>query len=126
MEKLKVLFHINDSARWQRTLTNIRNFIKDVGEGQADIEVVANGAAVSGFYGKCEQGDAAACGIMEKGLAEEMGTLAQQGVHFAACRNALKMHDLLEEQLPSYVGVVPAGITEIIKKQAEGYAYYKA
>jgi intracellular sulfur oxidation DsrE/DsrF family protein len=30
-----------------------------------------------------------------------------------------------KESLPEFIHIVPAGITEIIRKQAEGYAYVK-
>lgn len=112
MAELKVLFHVNEPERWPRALVNIGNFIKDVGQGNAEIEVVANGAAVTSYVA----GDK---------LNQEMAGMADLGVKFVACRNALRMHSLEENTLPSFVAVVPAGITEIAKKQAEGYAYIK-
>lgn len=112
MGELKVLFHVNEPERWPRALLNISNFIKDVGRGNAEIEVVANGAAVKSYLA----GDK---------LIQEMAGVAEWGVKFVACRNALRMHSLEESKLPSFVTVVPAGITEIAKKQAGGYAYIK-
>lgn len=111
MSKFKVLFHINDPERWPRVLLNINNFINDAGPANVSVEVVANGGAVIALAG-------------EK-LQEEMNRLAGLGIIFAACRNALKMHDLEENTLPSFITVVPAGITEIARKQAEGFAYIK-
>lgn len=115
MERLKVLFHVNEPERWKRALVNVRNFINDVGQGQADIEIVANGAGVTDYAGD----------VVKSELIKEMKVLHSQGVVFAACRNALKMHAMDESILPDFVLVVPAGITEIAKKQAEGYAYIK-
>jgi len=131
MGKLKVLFHVNEPERWQRTLLNASNFIKDVGQENADIEVVANGAAVSAYVDNCQIAGsdcktAASCGKASGELHEEMKKLAKMGVRFVACRNALGMHSLDENMLPPFITVVPAGITEIAKKQAEGYAYIKA
>lgn len=114
MSRLKVLFHVNENPRWPRVIVNVRNFIKDVGQGQADIEIVANGAAVTA-YGNAPEED----------LHREMQELAALGVVFAACRNALNMHSLDEKSLPPFVRVVPAGITEIAQKQSQGYAYIK-
>jgi len=54
-----------------------------------------------------------------------MEKLSKVGVKFVACRNALKGQLVDEESLPDFVTVVPAGITEIVRKQAEGYAYIK-
>jgi len=132
MNKLKAIFHIIETERWQRTLNNVNNFIKDSGQDNVIIEVVANGAAVAAFFrNHCSLEEnkptgAASCGIEKADLVGEMKRLSQMGVGFTACRNALKMHDLDEKSLPGFVSVVPAGITEIIKKQTEGYAYYKA
>jgi len=110
---MKVLFHINEAERWPRVILNISNFICDVGPGRASVEVVANGAGVLGY------------GPDKRDLLEKMEELHGQGVVFAACRNALNMHDFGEELLPPFVRVVPAGITEIVEKQDAGYAYIK-
>jgi len=117
MSELKVVIHVNDPDRWKKALGNIRNLIKDVGEGKADIVALANGSAVTAF-GNTE-------------LIEAMKTLAEQGVHFIACRNSLKnmcaegVICLSENERPSFVVVTPAGITELVKRQHQGYAYVK-
>jgi len=110
---MKALFHIDENERWPRVLLNIENFLRDVGPGGADIEVVANGAGVLAYRG--EQGE----------LTARMAELARGGVVFAACRNALNMNGIADDALPAFVTVVPAGITEIVKKQEAGYAYIK-
>lgn len=110
---MKALFHVNEPDRWPRVLLNINNFLRDVGSGNASIEVVANGAGVLAY----SQG--------KQDLIKQMEKLHGQGVVFAACRNALNMHNISEENLPVFVTVVPAGITEIVQKQAAGYAYIK-
>lgn len=127
MDKLKVLFHIDESDRWPRVLVNITNFLNDVGQGNADIEVVANGEAVSVFRSRCllAGGSGQCCGPATGSLMEQMKKLSETGVNFAACRNALKAQSIDERSLPNFVTVVPAGITEIARKQAEGYAYIK-
>lgn len=122
---LKVLFHLDESGRWERVVTNVTNFLNDVGPGQAQVEVVANGEAVTVF----------ATGSLDEtgqpgskpglSLIGRMNELAHMGVRFTACRNALRSHSISETSLPGFVVVVPAGITEIAKKQSEGYAYIK-
>ncbi len=117
METLKVLFHVSEPDRWKVALGNITNLIKDVGEGNVDVEVLANGPSVSAY--------------VDSELIDIMKGLAEKNVRFVACRNSLKKmcaDDIIcidEDKLPSFIEVVPAGITEIIKKQAEGYAYVK-
>ena len=130
MDKLKAIFHVNETANWQKTLTNISNFIKDAGAGNVDVEVLANGAAVDIFKNNCQVNDGG-CGCVPSGRGKKQDTLpkmhdlAQMGIKIAACRNALKAHAIDESKLPSFVTVVPAGITEIVKKQSAGYAYIK-
>ena len=112
---LKLLFHINEPDKWQRVIMNINNFLNDVGQGNADIEVVANGEAVAVFKN----------GGLTKNFVEQMQKLAEIGVNFVACQNALKAQSIAKESLPEFVTVVPAGITEIARKQTEGFAYIK-
>lgn len=117
MDKLKVLFHVNENERWGAALGNIINLIRDVGEENVHIVVLANGPAVSA-YAYSER-------------VETMEMLAEKGVQFKACRNSLKKMCaegtvcISEEVLPGFIAVVSAGITEIIRRQNEGYAYVK-
>lgn len=115
MEQLKVLFHVSDNECWQRALMNIQNFLNDIGERGADVEVVANAGAVVAYYSDGGQLE----------LTDQMARLSGIGVRFTACRNAVRAHSLDESLKPSFVEVVNAGITEIVKKQGEGYAYIK-
>ena len=127
MNSFKVLFHVNESGRWQRVLVNITNFWNDVGAENADIEVVANGEAVSVFGNRCllAVGDGQSCGTANGSLVDQMKKLSEMGVNFVACRNALKGQSINEDSVPNFLTVVPAGITEIARKQAEGYGYIK-
>jgi len=49
MNKLKVLFHINENEKWKVALGNIASLISDVGEENTEVIVVANGFAVYGY-----------------------------------------------------------------------------
>lgn len=117
MEKLKVLFHINENERWEVLIGNATNLLKDVGKEGVDIAVVANGPSVSGYTD-------------EKKLSA-MKDLAEKGAKFIACRNSLKKMCsgkdgcINEEMLSAFIQIVPAGITAIARKQTEGYAYVK-
>ncbi len=116
MERLKVLFHINEPERWDTALGNITNLLKDVGEDGVDVVAIANGPSVNAF-------------IDDKKL-ESIKGLLEKGVKFLTCQNSLKKMCsagvcISEESLPSFIEVVPAAITEIIKMQADGFAYVK-
>jgi intracellular sulfur oxidation DsrE/DsrF family protein len=51
--------------------------------------------------------------------------LQERGVSFVACRNTMRERGLLQEDLLPGVTTVPAGTLEVIRKQHEGYAYFK-
>jgi intracellular sulfur oxidation DsrE/DsrF family protein len=117
MDKLKVLFHINENEKWKTVLSNITNLIDDSGQENVDAVVLANGFSVYGYA--------------DPDKISPMEQLTAQGVKFLACRNSLKnmcqegVACLKEELLPPFIGIVPTGITEIIKRQQDGYAYVK-
>jgi intracellular sulfur oxidation DsrE/DsrF family protein len=117
MDKLKVLFHINETEKWKVVFGNISNLISDIGEENVDINVVATGFSVYGYT------DSEKLSVMKQ--------LSLRGVNFIACRNSLSnmcqegVACVKEELLPPFIVIVPAGITEIIKKQRDGYAYVK-
>ncbi|MBF0457284.1 MAG: hypothetical protein HQK99_05250 [Nitrospirae bacterium] len=116
-QALRVLFHVNEMEKWDTALGNITNLIKDVGHGAVEIKVVANGPSVAAFS--------------DSSRLQAMSALASEWVVFLACRNSLKNMCtgtntcLTEEALPSFIQIVPAGITEIVRSQSEGFAYVK-
>ena len=57
--------------------------------------------------------------------ADQVATLIKQGVRFAACENTMKQKQIVLEQLLSGVTTVSSGAVEIIRKQSEGYGYFK-
>lgn len=114
MEKIKVIFHMNTLDKWKRGLANVRNLIADLSDSEYDIIMLANGEAVR-YYAKNNG---------ESDL-EKLLELSKQGVHFKACQNALNGNKLVQDDLHFFIEVVPAGITELVRKQHEGYAYIK-
>jgi intracellular sulfur oxidation DsrE/DsrF family protein len=117
MDRMKVLFHINENEKWKVLLGNVNNLLVDAGAENVDVVVLANGFSVYGYA--------------DPDKVAPMQQLSGQGVQFIACRNSLRnmcqegVACLKEELLPSFIGIVPTGITEIIRRQREGYAYVK-
>jgi uncharacterized protein len=56
---------------------------------------------------------------------EQLKTLQDKGVVFAACENAMRAHKVSKESLLPGIITVPMGIVEIIEKQEAGYSYIK-
>ena len=115
---MKVLFHVDDPARWPLALTNAQN-LRDYCESRGEpgvIELVANGPAVQTLTRE---------GAGSAGLDARMEALAAGGAVFAACRNAMRGLGIAPEALCAFVTPVPAGVAELAERQADGYAYIK-
>ncbi len=76
MEKMKVLFHVNEAGRWDAALGNIANLLNDVGKDAVDIALIATGQGANAFA--------------EGEKVSAMSSLAEQGIQFSACSNSLK------------------------------------
>jgi hypothetical protein len=51
--------------------------------------------------------------------------LAKQGVKFLVCANLLKHLEIPTDELAPGVEIVPAGVSELVKKQSDGWAYIR-
>ncbi|OLN27382.1 DsrE family protein [Desulfosporosinus metallidurans] len=113
MYKNNVIFHIDEQDKVGLVLHNISNLIVDLGEGNLNIEMVANGDAVKMF--------ARSTNVFETTLKE----LAEKKVVLCACANAMRDLGIQKDELLDFVTVVSAGVGEIVKKQAVGWVYIR-
>ena len=109
---LKVVLHIDETEKWPVAIGNAINLIKDAGRENVMIEVIANVNAVR-VYNE------------QSSLYTQLESLAESGITLIACRNSLRSLQIDDNSLPSFVTVVPAAITHIIRKHNLGYAYIK-
>ncbi|MDI9587777.1 MAG: DsrE family protein [Acidobacteriota bacterium] len=107
----RVIFHVDRFDDWGLALGNVRNYLREVPD--AEIEVLANASAVAFFV------------VPQLELKELWQSLADQGVDFALCNNALNNFGITKADLDSRLRIVPAGVVEVANKQAEGFAYVK-
>lgn len=110
---LKAVVHINfpDRERQKHGLKNITNILKE--EKGAEIEVVCHGGGI---------------GLLVKDKSEhadEVARLIKEGVRFAACENTLRDKSIPKENLLPGVDTVPSGAVEVLRKQQEGYGYFR-
>lgn len=110
---LKAVVHINfaDGERQKHGLKNVTNILKE--ETGAEIEVVCHGGGI---------------GLLIKDRtdhADEVARLIKEGVRFAACENTLRDKSIPKENLLPDVTTVPSGAVEVIRKQREGFGYFK-
>lgn len=115
MTNYKVIFHIDENNKWKLLLNNVNNLLSAVIDDKIDIEVLANSEAVK-YYDISKDLDTDISFIEE---------LQKRGVKFVACNNALKANKVEKSKLIEFVEIVPAGVLELVEKQAEGYAYIK-
>ena len=58
-----------------------------------------------------------------QGIVDRMVELAEKGVEFRMCNNALRAAGYTPEDFHGFVTVVPAGFPELAYLQAQGYQY---
>ncbi len=115
MIKYQVLFHLDEgnTFRLKLTLENIRNLIRDLGAENVEVECVINGAGVKLFH-------------VSTAMEEELiDILTAKSVRFAICENSLVANRVQKQDLLDGLVFVPSGVGELVKKQAEGWAYIK-
>lgn len=111
---LKAAIHCNfdDSTRQEAGLRNIRNILAG-SDGKPDIVVVCHGPGIS-LVAK-DQSESG------KAIAE----LQQEGVAFLACENTLESMSLSGADLLPGVETVPSGAVEVLRRQQDGYGYFR-
>ena len=113
MTKYKVVFHIDEQSKSALVLNNIRNLIIDLGEENVEIEMLANGDAVKILVQSTSE------------FGQLLNDLAEKHVAFCACANSLRNFVIQKNELLNFVTVVSAGVSELVKKQAIGWAYIR-
>jgi intracellular sulfur oxidation DsrE/DsrF family protein len=111
----RVVFHLDEGnrSRVKMALANVENLIADLGQDKVEVALVANGEGVIAL-------------LEIPGLyKQEIEKLAAKGVRFFACAHSLSVMGLGEDALLDLVEVVPAGVSELTRRQAEGWAYIR-
>ena len=93
---------------------NVLNLLDDMSNVQVRVEIMANGKAVPYFDSTNHEIEPDIYHLKE---------MDEQGVKIVTCNKALTVHGITREELYPFVKVVPAGVSELVKKQNEGYAY---
>ncbi len=115
MTRYRVLFHLDEGGRMraEMVLRNIGNLLAELDSTNVEVELLANGEGLLAL-------------LKTPNLhGETVDLLAAQGVRFAACGVAAKGFGLTKDALLGPVDLVPSGIGELVRKQAEGWAYIR-
>jgi intracellular sulfur oxidation DsrE/DsrF family protein len=101
-----------DPAKWTLALNNARNLQADLGAKNVEIEIVAYGPGI---------------GMLKTGspVASRLDEAIVSGVKVAACENTMRGQQLAKSDMLPNLEYVPAGVTEIMKKQQQGWSYIR-
>lgn len=113
--KYKVVVDVSspDHDQWQLVLGNIRNIQKALGPENVKVEVVGYHDGLNFLLAK------------DNDLKEQMEKAAQSGVVFAACENSMRFRKVTKADLVPFATTVDSGAAELVRKQADGWAYLK-
>ncbi len=110
----KLVLQVSDAepGKWNLALNNAKNVQQDVGAANVDIEIVAYGPGIGMLKG-------------DSVTASRIREATQAGVKVVACENTMHVLKLTRADMNPAIGYVPAGVTELMTKQAEGWSYVR-
>ena len=113
-QKHKIVIQVSDAdvAKWNLALNNAKNLQDDVGAGNIDIEIVAYGPGIGMLK-------------LDSPAATRVAEAMKANVKIIACENTLRAQKLTRDDMLPALSYVPAGVTEIMTKQSEGWAYLR-
>lgn len=110
--KLVIQVSDNDPAKWNLALNNAKNVQDDVGAANVDIAIVAYGPGIGMLK-------------LESPTGARVADAMKANVRVVACENTMRAQKLGKDDMLPAISYVPAGVTEIMKKQGEGWAYLR-
>ena len=112
--KQRVVFQVsdNDAAKWNLALNNARNVQQDLGRGNVEIEIVAYGPGLGMLK-------------MESKVADRLAPALDSNVSLVACENTMTNTKVNKSEMYGGISYVQAGVTHIMKRQREGWAYIR-
>ena len=112
--RYKVVFQVsdNDPAKWNLALNNIRNLQQDLGRDNVEIDLVAYGPGLNMLK-------------LDSAVAARVHDAAGSGARMLACENTMVNTKVTRADMLPDVGYVKAGVTTLIQRQREGWAYLR-
>ena len=114
VRKQRVIFQVSDSdpAKWNLALNNAKNVQADLGKNSVQIEIVAYGPGLNMLKA-------------ESKVADRLAGALDDSVGLIACENTMQNTKVTREQMYDGIAYVKAGVTHIMKRQQEGWAYIR-
>jgi uncharacterized protein len=112
--KQRVVFQVsdNDPAKWTLALNNAKNVQVDLGKENVQIEIVAYGPGLAMLKA-------------ESSVAARLAGALDENVGLIACENTMRNTKVTKDDMYAGIAYVDAGVTHIMKRQREGWAYIR-
>ena len=110
--KIVIQVSDNDPAKWNLALNNAKNLQDDVGAANVDIEIVAYGPGIGMLK-------------LESPTGSRVADAMKANIRVLACENTMRGQKLTREDMLPALSYVPAGVTQIMTRQNEGWAYLR-
>jgi uncharacterized protein len=101
-----------DPAKWNLALNNAKNLQEELGAANVDIEIVAYGPGINMI--KFDS-------VANSRVSEAM----KSGIAIVACENTMRNLKINRADMVVGASYVPAGVVQIMRRQAEGWAYVR-
>jgi intracellular sulfur oxidation DsrE/DsrF family protein len=113
-QKQRVVFQVsdNDPAKWSLALNNARNVQQDLGKNNVQIEIVAYGPGLGMLKADSK-------------VADRLAQALDNNVGLLACENTMTNTKVKRDEMYGGIAYVKAGVTHIMKRQQEGWAYIR-
>jgi intracellular sulfur oxidation DsrE/DsrF family protein len=113
-QKQRVVIQVsdNDPAKWSLALNNARNVQQDLGKDNVEIEIVAYGPGLGMLKA-------------ESKVADRLAQALDNNVGLLACENTMTNTKVNRNDMYGGIAYVKAGVTHIMKRQQEGWAYIR-
>ena len=112
----KIVIQVSDSdpARWNLALNNAKNLQDDVGAANVDIEIeiVVYGPGIGML-------------ALESPAGTRINEAMKANIKVIACENTMRGQKLTRDDMLPAISYVSAGVTEIMTKQSQGWAYLR-
>jgi intracellular sulfur oxidation DsrE/DsrF family protein len=111
-QRLVIQVSDNDPAKWALALSNARNVQQDLGQDKVQIEIVAYGPGLEMLKA-------------ESKVADRLAGAMDASVGLIACENTMTNQKVPKSAMYPGIDYVKAGVTHIMKRQQEGWAYIR-
>jgi len=113
-QKQRVVIQVsdNDPAKWGLALNNARNVQQDLGKDNVQIEIVAYGPGLGMLKA-------------ESKVADRLAGALDNNIGLVACENTMTNTKVRRSEMYDGIAYVKAGVTHIMKRQQEGWAYIR-